>query len=740
MFKSYRKYLYLFLVVLLVFSISCKMDSPNDQEKDPLFRQIEKTNNWRVFKPSISRSLEEITTYNSVGLVADHLEVVLSNGKIVAVGNLEMGISVIDVKDLDNPRGKVRNYLGRGASPGSAKLGASDFAIDPTNNKMYAWYGKDIVDLQTFEVKYDNAPDFTRSYHGTSPHRRFEIDSQGNFWIGSSELYEDGAEAPYGGTNGLYKITKNGSSYSKTKILSHAVWYLYRFSHEDTEVIVASTNDGIYFIDANGEGQKLNLKIEGSENEWYLEQIIEHNNDIFLVVKNFFHVVKSQANDPDKFKLLKLNNLNGSESIEFEVLTTNFGEEMKIPELTQIRAFVYNEEIYFVRIGTLFKLNFNEGKIEETSLGGIGQYSHSVVGGTLYSVGNFGGLAIREDGKNRIITQASTTEGLISDNISTIYTSIDQKNVYIGSALGGAISQFNVTNKDIKNYNFERNVSVSSIFEYDGNVYVLGSGSLGIVKDTEIERVTSFYTNSEISAFDPKGYLWAHPTFGSNNSGLIAMMELESYKIKRTKDYRGTDHYANNGEGNSKDDPLWDEMMHYFKHVHPIPNSNEAMISLAELDAHIGVRKINFTYKYSYDDDKFSKVPIDDPDSMGIVRMATSNEGTLYGAAPNKMFVFDGEKWVDKYKLQLSGGITDMVIIDNKYAVIGAASYQTGATTYSGFEILNLSTGDTKYFNSYTTPLPFDMVTALSVQKLSSTKFRIWFGTRNGVAYCEVTM
>ena len=76
-----------------------------------IFQQIADRRNWRVFSPTNSRSLGEITTIIANGIVSDNLDIVLANESMLAFGSLTQGVSFIELQHLQNPKGKVTSFV-----------------------------------------------------------------------------------------------------------------------------------------------------------------------------------------------------------------------------------------------------------------------------------------------------------------------------------------------------------------------------------------------------------------------------------------------------------------------------------------------------------------------------------------------------------------------------------------------------------------------------------------------------
>lgn len=146
------------LVLIVSVSIACSL-SPS--HKNHVFAQLERQSNWRIFKIKNSRGLEDITTYQTNGIVSDYLEHVMVNEEILAVGSLTDGFSYIKLDDLEAPKGKVSSYTRPTTDPDQVFVGLSGFAVHPVTKRMYAWCGREIVDVLSLTPIYTQAPDFT---------------------------------------------------------------------------------------------------------------------------------------------------------------------------------------------------------------------------------------------------------------------------------------------------------------------------------------------------------------------------------------------------------------------------------------------------------------------------------------------------------------------------------------------------------------------------------------------------
>lgn len=710
--------------IATVFS-SCSMSSSNS-----IFQQIADRRNWKVFPPTSSRSLGEITTITTNGIVSDNLDIVLANESILAFGSLTQGVSFIALEDLNNPKGKVISYTGPNTGLAEDRFGFSGLAVHPDTDKMYAWYEHDIIDLVERRVVSTQAPDFTHSGYGTSAVSRFIIDPQGRFWIGTSNIQPDGSSRLHD-ENGLFRITVTGETSLKEEVLQYPVWHLYQ---ADDDYLWASTYQGLYRIDAQTKHSVRFEFADSSRDSWYIEQVLEFNDELYAIAKNYFHDARGET----AFELYKIDVR--SQTMQYVCDITNDAET----NFMQVRAFVYADRLMFRVGGSVRYLNSSK-QVVETSIPGLGrvgfgEFSHCVVGDTLYSVGNFRGVSIFNGTEHTILTQATTAENLISDNIFTIHVTPNQDTVYIGPYIGSTFSR--LSDDSFTNISFayeEQEVSISSFFEYQGDTYVQGAGKLGKISNDSISVEAQFHTNGERSIFDPSGFVWTYPNFGAGTNGVLAMMNLDSFEIKRIKKPQGEDHYESEGNRSTSPSLFWDskfDQRYHYNHVLPIPGSSDMMIAISEGTGDF--RTDPHTLRYSHETNTFTKVPIADSSSEGIMYMAGNGE-KLYGVARQKLFVLEGSRWVALYPILLGNDFRDMVIVEN-FAIIASGWNRYGAGLKAGFEIVDLLTGQSQFYSSTNIPMPSDAIFALASQQTGERHYRLWFGSNSGLAYCDITL
>lgn len=122
-------------------------------------------------------------TYTANGLVTEWLSQLYADESIVVAGSGMHGFSHIAPADLTNPRGKVCNYRGRDSRDAAQRFGLSGFAKNAFDGNVYAWYGRDIVEVRSKRIVFENAPDYTHGSFGCMPKDRFVSDERGDLWM-----------------------------------------------------------------------------------------------------------------------------------------------------------------------------------------------------------------------------------------------------------------------------------------------------------------------------------------------------------------------------------------------------------------------------------------------------------------------------------------------------------------------------------------------------------------------------
>lgn len=700
-------------VLIVVLSIACSM-SP--YHKNQVFAQLERESNWQIFKIRNSRGLQDITTYQTKGIVTDYLEHVMVNEEILVVGSLIDGFSYINLSDLHDPRGKVSSYTRLTTGLDQALFGLSGFATHPVNGRIYAWCGPEIVDVLSLTPISTQAPDFTHSSYGTSPRRRFEITDDGTFWMGTHNLDSEGNREPYE-DNGLYAITVGGTG-QKTLVIDSPIWDIFK---DSTGTLWVATYDGLSkIIDKD---HITHFEFPGAG--WFVNQTIEFNGTLYVVVKNFYHDPYGQTT---KFKLYKSSN----DRTKFEFVCD------MITGSRDSRSFIYSNTLYFLLGSGLFYLDESSAAIEPAELDlfdKLGLYNQVVIGDTIYSVGNMEGVTIQNPTKTIVLKQVSTAEQLLSDHALTFYVSENNEKVYIGAEHTSGFNYFYQNKFGI--IPFFGEVNTVGFFEHEGNMLVQGARSLAFIEDDIANHLIVFPTNGERVTYDPSGYLWAYPNFGSGPKGVIGMLDLNpsSYSVLRSIEPNGNDYFSRSTHASPTDTDLWEFDQHYhFNKVEAIPGTQNVMIAVSEGTGDFS--RNPHSLLYSHADGLFKKIPIPDANSEGIMMLAADDE-FLYGVARQKLYKFVNNSWVEIMPLQIGNDFRDMVVFDS-YIILASGWNQDGPGKGEGIEIVDLNTRESAYYNASTISLPSSEVFALGAQKLDASTYRIWFGTYSGIAYCEI--
>lgn len=691
---------------------------------DPLFPQIEDRANWRIFTTTDTyNNNADITTSFNGGIVGDYLDYVQANGTVLAMGSKNDGFSVINLADIHNPKGKVRNYTGSNSNDSSSVFGFSGFATDPNTDKMYAWYDSEIVDVETLTPVYFNAPDYSHSSYSASPIRQFVIDNSGRFWIGTQNLEADGS-IRNNAENGLHRITIEDGTATKEEVFTHPVWDLYR----DTDgMIWAATFQGLYRINADTKAQTFVEFAETSHSSTHIEQTLEYNGTLYALGKNYFH----NANIDTTFELYRYDS-----QLNKLIFVTNITKENETRN-HQSRAFVFDGNLYFAVGNNLKSLNtLNEIVDTELNDGDFGKYCQFVAEDTLYSVGNQSGVSIFSLGEqSTTLTQANTAESLLSSHIRRVNVLSDNQRVVIGPYRSSA---FNLYDNDFFSiFEWEDDLVLSTAFNHNGHTYIQGAVTLTRLVGNSLEEITEFGTNGERSVYDPNGYIWSFPNFGSNPEGVIGVMDLESLTVKRRTEPSGNDYFKYSGTRSDDSTLFWDSQFdnnYNFTDVLPIPNSDEVMISAIKGTGDFSQNP--HTLYYSHSTNQFTKIPIQDSNSEGILFMATDGY-EIYGVARQQLLKLEQSEWIDLWPIALGNDIRGMFVQDG-YAVIVSGWNSDGPGEHGGLEVINLSTGKSRYYTDADVPLPSDTIFTVDAQQLQNNKTRIWLGTSKGLAYCEI--
>lgn len=689
----------------------------SDNSKDRVANSISVSNNSDGIQ-----SLEDITTYTASGLVSEHFQWLYVDDEDLVVGTLEAGFSQIKIKDINNPKGRVCNYRGRNTGDASDRFGCSGFTKRSTDNKIYAWYGQDIVDVSRKEVVFSNAPDFTHSRYGCSPKDRFVSDEEGNFWIGTENVDENGTfvDDGTGFRNGLSKISADFSE--RTVMISDlAVWNI--FKGEDGTIWIAG-DKGIYKRPPYGSPTKV---YDSTTTNHYPEQIFEYNGGTYAIIKNFFHNPNQVSNR--SFELFKWN---GS---MFEKVC----DILNGPYFNSVYAFSYNSKLYVARSGNSRPYKFNETSLSFTEVESIGnqmgQYALSACGNTLFSIGNVNGVSIYNyngNGKTKKLTAVNTAEALITDNIHSLYSASDNR-MFVGPEASG----FNLfKNNQFEIYELPNEIVAVGFFEHDGDIFAQGASNLYRMEDAEVGKFRSFRTNGEEIYYDKNGngYLWSFLNWGAGYGG-IAVLDLSTLEIKGSCDSSGSCDYWDTTE-------IWTQEKlggsYHFHDIISIPGEDAVFIAVGDSEVNYPIPSMPYVLKYSYVSNTFTKMNLPDTNSQGI-RAFSTNGTELYGIARQKLFMYQNGQWDYFCDIKLGNDFRGAKIVKDCMVIISGWN-SNGDGLSGGIEVVNLKDKTSLHYDASDIPIPTNAVFAIEIQDLGDNHFRIWLGTFNGLAYCDLEL
>jgi hypothetical protein len=664
---------------------------------------------------AIGLDLSPITTTTTTGLVTDYLDYLYADDEYIIAGGHTAGLSYIKASDLSNPRGKVINYRGRASSNAIAQMGLQGFTKRNSDGIIYAWYGNDIVDVINKKIVYNNAPDWNHGWYSCVPKDRFVTDSAGNFWIGTVNLDETGNNKNVA-SNGLFKINADFSG--KTTILTDAIWNLFKDSFG---VIWIVSNKGIYKRD-EGSNPVLVFDSQSSSPTRWAEQVIEHDGKIYAIMKNFFHYPGAMGVLIKSFELYQWN---GTTFIKVcDVQSGNFN--------TSAHAFVYGGSLY-INIGGTYLFNAGSGSVSLVSDIGskMGSKRLTAVGNALVSVGNISGISIYNwgaSGQTIRITAANTAEGLISDNIQSLYFSQTTNRLLIGPTLTEGFNIFANNTFDI--YNFP-NTSTSTVgfFEHGGKLYIQGGNVLYYMNASELVEVKYFPTNTEKIYYDSRGYVWSFPNWGAGFGG-IGVLNLLDLTIKGMKDSFGNNYWS------AVETWTLDQGYHFYDVV-SVPGENAVFIAVGDSEIASPYVKMPFVLKYNYTTNAFSKVFLPDTDCEGIRKFAS--DGTyLYGISRQRLYRYLNGAWEYYCPIKLGNDFRGAAIAEDYLFIISGWNSNGGGLS-GGLEVVDLLTKTSSHYNSSVIPLPTDAVFAITIQQTGDHAYRLWLGTFKGLAYCDLS-
>lgn len=671
-----------------------------------------------------SQYLEDITNYTATGLVSEHLSWLYVDDEDLVVGNLLAGFSQIKIRDINNPQGKVSNYRGRDTGNASDRFGCSGFTKRSTDKRIYAWYGQDIVDVSKKEIVFSNAPDYTHSSYGCRPKERFTTDEEGNFWIGTSNVDINGKfeDDGTGFSNGLSKISSDFSE--RTVVVSDlAVWNI--FKSKDGTIWIGG-DKGIY---KRSPGDLPNKIYDSTTTNYFPEQIFEHKDEIYAIIKNFFH--NPYLVDNRSFDLFKWNNENSKFEKICNILNNTYSHS--------VYGFSYNGSLYVARGGSSDPYKFNEVSssfTEVTSIGkDMGQYALSSFGAVLFSVGNINGVSIYNyngDKETKKITSVNTAEALITDNIHSLYSASENR-MFIGPEASG----FNIfNNNQFEIHELPNEIVAVGFFEHEGHIYAQGASNLYRMEGDELDKFQRFSTNGEKIYYDGNGsgYLWTFPNWGAGYGG-IAVLNLSTLEIKGTCDSSGNCDYWDTTE-------IWTQGKlggsYHFHDIISIPGENAVFIAVGDSEINFPIQSMPYMLKYSYGSNNFTRIDLPDANSQGI-RLFATNGTELYGIARQKLYIFRDGQWDYFSDIKLGNDFRGVKILEDWMVIISGWN-TSGDGLSGGVEVVNLKDKSSVHFDSSDIPIPTNAVFAIEIQDLGDNHFRLWFGTYNGLAYCDLDL
>jgi hypothetical protein len=647
-------------------------------------------------KVAVALDLGSITTYSTTGLVSEVMRFLYLDDNIVIVGDAESGYSAIKLSNVQSPLGKILNFRGSTANQAlyDGTYGYQAAAKRDYDNIVYAWYGNDIVRVDTSSVVYSNAPHFGGGSFGVDPKDRMVFDNDGNLWIGTIDLYSNGEpHNDISDANGLFKI--NSDFASRTQLLDNtvAIWHLFK----DTQGIIwASTNKGIYRIVPGENPAKV---YDGASLTKYSNQIIEYNGNIYAVIKNYFHNPVSLGIN----LVYDLYRWNGTTFIEICNISNNTGYDNS--------AFVWQGNLYVTKQGSGGTLRFNGvDTFELVNICGdqLGQIAKAY-GDVIASVGNISGLVIYNlDNNEQVIklTSANTAEGLIRNMLQSLFLDEDHS-LYIGPEASG----FNkLAGETFTGYELPNEIVISGIYRYGDKIYISGAGNTYYLENGETKLLTYFPTNGgRLRLYG--NYLWALKDWNSWSHGRISFLNMETLE--------------------KKEDIVFDQPYKFYDVV-PVPGENAVYIGVGKFDGQL-MAPLPYVLKYYYTTEVYEKVYLPDASCLGIFRFGNDGE-IIYGISDRRLFKYNNGSWELYCPLTMVSSVTAVKKL-GKYIFITSNNDST-----RGLEIVDLDSKTSEHYNSDTIALPSDQVNDLAIESLVANQYRLWFATRNGLASCNIEL
>jgi hypothetical protein len=259
-------------------------------------------------------------------------------------------------------------------------------------------------------------------------------------------------------------------------------------------------------------------------------------------------------------------------------------------------------------------------------------------------------------------------------------------------------------------------------FEHRGQTYAQRAVNLYKIENGRAEQVVRYPTNGEKVRYD-RGRLWVF----SNDSGsaLIAVLDLDTLTIKDTKDRAGNDYWDTS--------ETWSLDRDYtFYDVIGVPHEEAVFIAVGE---QWGAGPMPYVLKYSYADNAFTRVYLPDAGCEGI-RAFASDGKVVYGAARQRLYVYENGAWALFCDLQIGNGFRGMKIANRHLFVISGWN-SSGPGRTGGMEVVDLRARTTGYYDRTRIPIPADEIDAIEIQGFDNDTFKLWLGGPSGLAYCE---
>lgn len=625
---------------------------------------------------------DQIVTYTANGLLSEFFEYLVANNEGIAMGSRDYGVSVMKFADMDSPKGSVFNYR-KDRLEGLAAY----------QNKFYAWfYDGRIVDIASGVAVYGSAPLGTGSIFSTVPKNRFLIDN-GNFYIGTSNLEPDGSLIA-GMDNGFWEI--NATLSSKTKLINHPVWCV---DKDSDGIIWVGTQNGIYKKD----GDTIEHVFNG-----YAEQIIEFNNHVYALIKDFFN----RPDDDNDFDLYRWN------ETTFEYVC-EVSDVYGAPSIFEMQAFEWESRLYVSVRGAqdrllVFNDNSNSFSVQTNPIynGKIGQQCATVADGKLFTVGNLTGLNIWDGNQYGQLNTVNTAEALISNAIRVLYIA-DDGNLWIGPFASG----FNILDDEghFDLIELAEETKIAGFFEKNGFTYVQGAGALYEVNDSTIGHYASFACNGERVYYDSThGKLWAFPNFGSGN-GALGMLDIDTGVISGTTGYDDRADYWQR-------DYEWDKPAYHFNDVVSVPDENAVFIAVENGD--------RIVLKYDYGTDEFTELGI----PIQSIKYFDVNNSTVFGVGQASVVKYENGNW-EIVSAGLASETPYGFAVKHNYAFIPAKD---------NMEVVHLVSGKTSIWDFDELPIKGD-ITSIKMRTnqhpgVLTKAYSMVIGTTKGVVICNLNL